>query len=290
MILVTGATGHLGSATIDFLLKKLPASGLAALARNEEKAAPLRAKGVDVRIGNYDDYESLVAAFAGVEKLFLISSSEVSGDRSVQHINAIKAAKAAGVKHITYTGFDVKNPGDTVLGALEGAHKTTRDFLKASGISYTILHNALYADVLPMFLGEGVMEKGVFFPAGDGVVPFTARIDMAEASAALLAGSSPLKNDYVFASDQTHSFSDVAQMLSEISGKNVAYHNPDLATYTTTMVAAGVPEKMAGFLASFGQATAAGELDTQRTDLPAILGRKPTALKDVLEAVYFSQN
>lgn len=290
MILITGATGHLGSATISFLLKKLPASEIAALARTEEKAAPLRAKGVDVRIGDYTEYDSLVAAFTGVDKLFLISSSETDGDRSVQHINAIKAAKAAGVKRIIYTGFDLKNPDDTVLGALEDAHKATGNFLKASGVPYTILHNNLYADILPAFLGGEVLEKGVFFPAGDGQVPFTARMDMAEASANLLTASEPLKTDYVFASDETHSFGDVAQMLSEISGKSVAYHNPDLATYTATMVGAGVPEKVAGFLASFGQATAAGKLDTQRTDLPAILGRKPTPLKDVLKAVYPSQN
>jgi len=287
MILVTGASGHLGKATIDFLLKKVPANQISALVRSEAKAAEFTEKGIAVHIGDYTDYDSMVKAFAGTDKLFLISSSDLGGDRSVQHINAIKAAKAAGVQHIVYTGFDLKDPDHTALAAVEDAHKKTAAYLKTSGLRYTLLNNNLYADVLPQFLGEKVLETGVFFPAGSGKVPFATRMDMAEASAILLASDDYKENVYAFASDTVYSFDDIAKILSELSGKEVPYLNPSKETFINQMKGFGVPETAAGFMAAFGEAIANDELDTKRTVLPALLGRKPTTLKEYLKSVYF---
>lgn len=290
MILVTGATGHLGSATLEFLLDKLPASQLAGLARDEAKAAPLRAKGIDVRLGDYADYDSLVAAFTGVDKLFLISSSNREGRIAEHNCNAVKAATAAGVQHLFYTSGDLKNADQTALAWREKGHRLTREALKNSGIPYTLFQNNLYADVLPGYLGDKVLENGVFFPAGDGRVPFATRRDMAEASAALLAREAPLKPEYVFASDTAYSFAEVAQIFSELSGKPLVYHNPDVAAYKAQKLADGVPEAAVNLLATFGQAMAAGDFDTGRTDLPETLGRKPTSLRAYLQSFYFPQN
>lgn len=287
MILVTGATGHLGRATINFLLKKVPANQISALVRSEDKGTEFKEKGIIVQIGDYTDYDSMVKAFAGTDKLFLISSSDMEGDRTAQHINAIKAAKAAGVQQIVYTGFDLKDPDHTVLAELEDAHKKTADYLKTSGLRYTVLDNNLYADTLPQFLGEKVLETGVFFPAGFGKVPFATRMDMAEASANLLASDAYQENAYPFASDEVYSFDDIAKILSELSGKEVPYLNPSKETFITTMKGFGVPEMAAGFMAAFGEAIANDELDTKRTVLPELLGRKPTSLKEYLKSVYF---
>lgn len=289
MILVTGATGHLGKATIDFLLNKLPANQISALVRSEAKGAEFKEKGITVHIGDYTDYDSMLKAFAGTDKLFLISSSDMGGDRAAQHINAIKAAKAAGVQHIVYTGFDLKDPDHTALAAVEDAHKKTADYLKTSGLRYTLLNNNLYADLLPQFLGEKVLETGVFFPAGFGKVPFATRMDMAEASANLLASDAYPENAYPFASDEVYSFDDVAKILSELSGKEVAYLNPSKETFIKQMKGFGVPEMAAGFMAAFGEAIANDELDTNRTVLPELLGRKPTTLKEYLKSVYFAE-
>lgn len=287
MILVTGATGHLGRATINFLLKKLPANQISALVRSEDKGTEFKEKGITVQIGDYTDYDSMVKAFAGTDKLFLISSSDMEGDRAAQHINAIKAAKAAGVQHIVYTGFDLKDPDHTALAELEDAHKKTADYLITSGLRYTVLDNNLYADTLPQFLGEKVLETGVFFPAGFGKVPFATRMDMAEASANLLASDVYQENAYPFASDEVYSFDDIAKILSELSGKEVPYLNPSKENFITTMKGFGVPETAAGFMAAFGEAIANDELDTKRTVLPELLGRKPTSLKEYLKSVYF---
>ena len=141
----------------------------------------------------------------------MISSNDLGGDRAAHHVNAIRAAKAADVKHIIYKGFDLKNPEHSALALLENSHRETVEFLKSSGLNYTVLNNNLYADVLPMFLGDKVLETGVFFPAGSGKVPFT-RMDIAEASAILLAGNEYNEKSYVFASDTVCSFQDVAEI------------------------------------------------------------------------------
>ena len=101
-VAVTGATGQLGSLVIKHLLNKLPANQIVAVVRNIEKAAPLAAQGVEVRYGNYMDQASLVKAFIGIPKLLLISSPDAFDEtlRMVQHANAIRAAKMAGVEHI----------------------------------------------------------------------------------------------------------------------------------------------------------------------------------------------
>jgi NAD(P)H dehydrogenase (quinone) len=109
MILVTGATGHFGKSTIDFLLKKgISSTNIVALVRDEEKAADLKNKGVVLRIGDYDNYTSLVNAFKGVEKLLFVSGSDIF-KRGAQHQNVVTAAKEAGVQHIVYTSFQGKN-------------------------------------------------------------------------------------------------------------------------------------------------------------------------------------
>src|SRR5665648_41629 len=148
MILITGSTGNLGKATISYLLKKINAKEIAALARNEEKSAELKSKGVDVRIGDYTNKDSLVKAFQGVGKLLLISSSDLA-DRATQHINAINAAKLAGVKHIIYTSFQRTNESaDSALGFIANDHLKTEKHLKETGIIYTVFKNGFYADMV----------------------------------------------------------------------------------------------------------------------------------------------
>lgn len=287
MILVTGATGHLGNSTINFLLQKIAPNNIAALARDTSKAADLAAKGIDVRVGDYNDYDSLVNAFKGVNKLFLISSSDTQ-NRSAQQQNAVKAAKEAGVQHIVYTGVDMKDFVNSAIAQISLSHAETISLIKSTGIPYTILNNTLYADVLPMFLGESVLETGVFYPTGDGKVPFATRTDMAEAAANVLTGTGHESKEYAISNNTKYTLADVASTLSELSGKQVAYVSPAADVYQQQLLAAGVPEMYVGMFAAFAEAIKQNEFDTATTDLEALLGRKPTTLKEYLQAVYFS--
>ena len=287
-ILVTGATGHLGKATLEFLLEKLPATQVAALARSAEKAAELTAKNVDVRIGDYTDYTSLVNAFQGIDKLFLVSSNDLA-NRTAQQLAAVKAAKEAGVKHIVYTSIPHKTPGGAApLAFVVGSHVETENAIKESGIAYTILRNNLYMDLLPVFVGEQVAQTGVvYFPAGDGKTAFATRKDFAEASANLLIDSTAHENKtYEFASPVSYSFYDVASALSEVLGKEIVYAKPTVEEYKTTLTNAGVPAEGVGFFAAFAENIALGELDIPDNTVEKLLGRKPTGMSEFLRSIY----
>ncbi|MCA6436141.1 MAG: SDR family oxidoreductase [Bacteroidetes bacterium] len=292
MILVTGATGHFGKSAIDFLLKKgISSTNIVALVRDEEKAAEIKSKGVALRIGDYDNYNSLLNAFIGVEKLLFVSGSDIF-NRGAQHQNVVKAAKESGVKHVVYTSFQGKNETESSpLWPVAQSHLQTEAWLKESGIDYTILKNTLYLDFVPAFLGEKVIETGVIYlPAGDGKVGAVLRAEMAEATANILISSKHAGKTYHFTNQETFSYQEVAQQLSEITGKTINYISPTADEYAQTLTEHGVPVDFIGLFSSFAVAQEKGELEMVGSDLVQILGRKPTTVKTFLTQVYSPSN
>lgn len=288
-ILITGASGNFGKTTIDFLLKKgIAANTISALVRDEAKGADLKAKGINIKIGEYDNYESLVAAFMGIDKLVLVSGTDIV-NRGKQHKNAVKAAKEAGVKHILYTSFERKNETETSpIAFLAQSHIDTDNAIKASGMKYTIFRNNLYLDVLPMFLGEQVLETGIFFPAGETKSAFVLRSDLAEATANVLTSEGHENKEYAMNNVENYSFQEVADVLGKIANKKIDYINPDADVYTDALSKAGVPAEYIGMFAGFAEAIKQGEFYSSKTDLENLLGRKPTSLEDFLKQVYAS--
>lgn len=285
MILITGATGHLGGHVLDNLLKKTNASNIAALVRDENKAAGLKAKGVEVRVGNFRDTASLTNVFNGVEKVLLISSSDLE-DRLGQHKNVIDAAKKAGVQHIVYTGVSMVDVNNSALQDFMIDHYQTEDLIKASGMKYTFLQHNLYADVIPTFIGEKVLETGIFFPAGTGKVPFALRSEMGEAAANVLTGEGHENKTYRISSDQSYSFSEVAAGISKAAGKEITYTDADPAQFTEVLSNAGVPEAIIGFSLGFATAMKNDDFNIVTNDLEILLGRKPADLNQFLNTVY----
>lgn len=288
MILVTGATGHFGKSTIDFLLKNgTSATNIVALVRAEEKAAELKSKGVALRVGDYDNYASLVNAFKGVEKLLFVSGSDIQ-TRLEQHQNVVRAAKEAGVKHIVYTSFQGKNETETSpLWLVAQSHLQTEVWLKESGIDYTILKNTIYMDLVPAFLGDKVLETGVIYlPAGNGKVSAVLRAEMAEATANILTGSNHAGKTYRFTNHEAFSYQEVAGYLSEITGKTINYISPTVDEYAHKLAVHGVPNEFIGVFSAFAVAQAGGELDLVGSDLEHFLGRRPRSVKTFLTQVY----
>jgi NAD(P)H dehydrogenase (quinone) len=286
-ILVTGATGQFGKAAVDFLLQKGAASGsISALARSEAKAENLRNKGVDVRIGDYDDYNSLVKAFEGIDTLLFVSGSDVA-NRERQHKNVVEAAKQAKVQRIIYTSYLRKSAAEaSPIRFVAESHAATEGFIKESGINYTILRNGLYADVMPMFWGRNVLETGIVLPTGDGRAAYTTREDMAEAAALLALGEEQGNTEYTLAAPENLSMRDAAGILSEIAGKEIAYTDPGAEAYRQMLAGAGVPAESIEGVVTFAEAIRQGEFTAEKTDLEDILGRKATSLKDYLKTVY----
>jgi NAD(P)H dehydrogenase (quinone) len=289
MVLITGATGQYGRATLDFLIRKgMPASHIRALVRDPSKAQDFEGKGIGIRVGDYEDYPSLAAAFKNVTQLLLISGNDIM-KRSKQHENVIRAARDAGVRHIVYTSFQRTNDTETSpIAIIAKAHIETEKLIKSSGMAYTILKNNLYADGLPMFLGEKVAEKGVYFPAGKGKAAFALRKDMAEATAAILSGTGHENKEYLFSNSESVSFADIAGMLSVIFGKSIGYTNPGAEDFRNTLKKAGVPDIFIGIQAGFAEAIRQGEFAATGSDLEKLLGRKPVSIKDSLTSFYSS--
>lgn len=287
MILITGATGYLGNATIGSLLEKgVLANKIIALVRDENKAGNLSEKGIQLKIGNYNDYNSLVDALDGVDKLFLISSNDVAADTLLQHKKVINAAKKNGVRHIVYISQEIKDDETTAIPFVIQVHRATTEYIKEAGIAYTIFNDSLYADSIGKFAGDGFLENGIFFPAGDGKVPFIPRTDIGEAAAVVLTTSGHENNTYAITANDAYSFEDIAGFLPDLTGKKVTYLKPDLNTYTEVLGKAGIPKEVVGFLGAFSIAIKNGEFDTQRSDLEKLLGRKPMELKEFLKITY----
>lgn len=287
MILVTGATGNFGKSTIDFLLKKgISSTNIVALVRDEEKAIDLKSKGIELRIGDYDNYDQLVSAFTGIEKLLLVSGSDIT-NRAIQHENAVNAAKEAGVKHIYYTSFERKNETETSpISFVAASHIATENCIKNIGLTYTIFRNNLYLDILPWFFGENVVETGVFLPTGETKSAPALRDDMAEATANVLLTEGHENKEYAFSNTENVAMGDIAKSLSEIVEKNIPYVSPTTEVYVETLTNANVPSEFIGMFVGFSEAIKQGEFEVQKTDLETLLGRKPTTAKQYLAIVY----
>ncbi|RAK62389.1 SDR family oxidoreductase [Hymenobacter edaphi] len=284
MILITGATGHLGSATLDFLLQKRPAAQVAALVRDEHKAVDLKAKGVELRVGSYDDPASLDRAMQGVEKVLLIAGTDEER-RVQQHQNVIDAAQKAGVRWVGYTSRTLKDRATMANQLMEG-HFQTEDYLKASGLAYSLFRNVLYLDAVPQFVGPQVWDKGIYLPAGQGRVPFALRREMGEALATVLAAAPPARPLYTLTGSESYGFADVAAALSDLSGKPVAYTAAEVPAFAQQLQGRGLPETVVERIIGFLTDIKNGQEDQVSPDLAHLLGRKPTGLRAGLKELY----
>ncbi|MFN8333932.1 MAG: SDR family oxidoreductase [Cyclobacteriaceae bacterium] len=290
-VLITGATGQLGTATIDFLLAKYKTDNIIALARNADKAASLKSKGIEVKIGDYDDYNSLLQATKGVKTMLLISSSEMTKSRAIHHINAINAAKENGVKHIIYTGFIRTHDDPTSpLWFIAKDHVETEKYLKESGINYTLFENGFYLDMLMDFIGKNIVDtKTIFIPAGNGKINFVLRDEIAEALANVLTTTGHENKTYNIGIEQPVSFDEIAGYITDITGVSISYVSPEPDVYIQTLLKYGVPEMYARMFSAFAVAFAANAMNVPTTDLTKLLGRKPTSVNQFINS-FFNNN
>ena len=279
-LLVTGASGQLGQRVVELLLEA-DAGTIVATTRTPEKLANLAEKGVIVRHADFNQPDSLPEAFAGVDRLLIIStdSLEKPGLRVTQHQAAIKAAEAAGVSHVVYTS--VVNPGP---GSVIPDHYETEEALAASQLNWTILRNNLYADLLPSTIGQAIEMGQLFSAAGDGRLAYISREDCAQAAAAALLSTFDGRRTLNITGAEALSPADLAALASNMAGKPVTYVPLTKDELINNMVAAGVPEPAAHFVGALDAATARGQFDVLSDDFAELTGRKPTAVADFLAA------
>lgn len=284
MILVTGATGHLGAATLKHLLKSTPVNNIAAFARDENKVAHLKEQGMEVRIGTFDDTASLDNAMQGIDKVLLISG--VDPHRFQQHKNVVDAAKKAGVKHIAYTSISLEDVESSAIKSFMKSHFQTEDYIKQCGLPYTLLRNTLYMDGIPMFVGQNVLETGIYLPSANGKVPYALRDEMGEAAANVLLQDGHENKTYHITGSELYSYEDVAKELSSLSGKTVHYTDADASTFPDLLKQWGVPEIGIFIVSGFSEDIKNRQFEMVGKDLENLLGRKPTNLRDGLKQIF----
>ncbi|WP_077173983.1 SDR family oxidoreductase [Yersinia proxima] len=280
MIAVTGATGQLGRFVINALLKKVPASEIIAAVRSPEKASDLAALGVQVRKADYSQPTTLQAAFQGVDKLLLISSSEV-GQRIAQHTAVINAAKHAGVKLLAYTSLLHADKSPLGLGE---EHRATEALLRESGLPVVLLRNGWYTENYAASIAPALAHGAFIGAVGDGRIASATREDYAQAAAEVLTQENQAGKVYELAGDDSYSLAEFSAEIARQSGKPVVYKNLSEADFKQALLSAGLPEVFASLLADSDAGAAKGGLFDDSHTLSKLIGRPTTPYAKVIAA------
>ena len=278
-LLVTGAAGNFGRIAVEELLAR-GATKVIAGTRDPAKLADLAAKGVEVRKVDFDDAASLPAAFAGIDRVLIISTDGI-GKRVAQQVAAVEAAKAAGVKHIVYTSAPAARPNaDAGLGV---EHYWTEVAIAQSGLDYTILRNNMYAENNLMSAAHEIASGQLFGLIGDRGTAYVARADAARTAAgALFSAQGKTIEDVTGPAAVTNA--ERATLYAQVSGKPVASIAITPPELKAGMVGAGLPEGLAGALVAFQVDAVLGYHGVVSDTVERFSGRKPEALADFLAA------
>lgn len=280
-MLVTGATGKLGTKVVETLVNTVPVDQLAVSVRNPEKAEGLRARGIEVRQGDFDRPESLDTAFAGIDRLLMISADGDNETRIRQHTNAVAAAERAGVKFIAYTSIANAKESKNFLAP---THKATEEAILKTGIPYSFLRNNWYLENESSSI-QGVLAGAPWVTsAGNGKVGWALQQDYAEAAAAVLSGTGHENTIYEL-SGKLLTQEELASALGTVLGKEVPVQQVDDATYADMMKGAGVPDFLIPFLVDIQKDIREGTLEIESNDFEKLLGRPATSISKGLAQI-----
>lgn len=280
MIAITGVSGLLGRLVVEDLLKSVAAKEIVAIVRNPAKVSSLAERGVQVHTADYNDKEAMGKALAGVEKLLLISSSEV-GLRAAQHRNVIEAAKEAGVQLIAYTSL---LHADTSPLGLAAEHIATENMLKDSGVPFVLLRNGWYTENYTGSVSSA-LEHGAFIGSvGAGKVSSATRADYAAAAAKVLTLDNQGGKIYELAGDKGWTQDELAAEVSLQSGKSVVYKDMPEADFEAALLSVGLPAGLAAMLADSSTGASKGGLFDDSHQLSKLIGRPTTSLAESVKA------
>jgi NAD(P)H dehydrogenase (quinone) len=284
MIAVTGASGQLGRLTVRLLLERVDAARVIALSRTPQAIEDL---GVATRVADFDDPDSLVAAFDGAERLLLVSTNVfgTTGRRVQQHANAVRAAVTAGVGHVLYTSFtgagDPSHPA-----AVAAEHRASEAALAESGLAYTVLRNNMYTQLILMGLDVALTCGMLVDNSGYGATGYVTREDCAAVAAAVLAQGGYEGQRLEVTGPRALTLVEIAALITEISGVAVRYLPITDEETVGALVAYGMAEPVARLFATIGKSTRDGYTNVVTDVVERITGRRATSVADFLAANY----
>jgi NAD(P)H dehydrogenase (quinone) len=281
-IIITGASGQLGRGVITSILERVDPADLILVTRTPEALADYAARGATVRAGDFNDPAGLAAAFAGGERMLLISTDAV-GSRIAQHSAAIDAAVAAGVGFIAYTS--IVNPVVANPAGVVPEHLGTEEKLRASDVEWCFLRASIYADLEAGNLAAAAASGQLVTNADGGRIAYVAREDLAAAAAGVLAGGDHVGQAYDITGPELLDAEGRAAAFTALSGRPVEVVRVDDATLAAGFAeATGLPLVVGELIASFGRAAREGYLDALSGDVERLAGRAPKTLREVLSA------
>lgn len=282
MIVVTGGNGQLGRAVVENLLGRISPASIVASVRDLGKAAALAQRGVEVRAGDFADPESLKAAFHGADQVLIVSADKLGEEALRLHRTAIEIARDTGAGRILYTSHMGARLGSPFLPADQ--HAGTEGDLAASGVSFTALRHGFYAESCLHIISDGVASGELRTPE-DGPISWTARDDLAEADAAILAsdggwdGITP-----PLTASEAITMSEIAAIVSEVTGRDVRHSTVTDAEWRNAKIASGMPAMYADMLLGTFRAARKGDFASTNPSLRTLLGRSPRTMRDMLSA------
>jgi NAD(P)H dehydrogenase (quinone) len=281
-VIVTGAAGHLGRLVAEQLIERLSNERLVLVTRRPQALRELRARGADVRYGDFEDPASLRHAFAGGRRLLLISTDAI-GRRVRQHRAAIDAAATAGIGHVVFTS--IVNPvAGNPTGAYAREQGKTEELLHRSGLAWTVLRFGSFAELQLPPAATAVQNRRLITNGGGGRIVPVARRDCAEAAAIALTTDGHTGKTYEITGPQALTPSDLAELYGDLSGQSVKVLQLNDTMLTGTLVGIGTPIKNALEITAFGRAVRQGYFDVIDPTFERLTGRPPVPLRDVLIA------
>ncbi|MFJ8802778.1 SDR family oxidoreductase [Streptomyces sp. NPDC102487] len=279
-IVVTGATGHLGRLTIEALLRRgIPAADIIATGRDIARIKDLADRGITVRRADFADTDGLAEAFAGADRLLLISASVPVGERVANHRRVIDAAASAGVSLVAYTSTTHADTATTVIGA---THGETEKYLRDRGIPSVLLRNGWYLENYTSQLPQILQNGAVVGAAGEGRISAASRADYAEAAAVVLTAEGHTGAVYELGGDESFTLTELAAAISAAAGRQVTYADLPVADFAQVLAAAGLPAELAEVLADADRGMNRGEMYTDSGDMRRLIGRPPVTLAEAL--------
>lgn len=284
MIAITGASGNLGKLTLAELVKKTEANQVVAIVRDPMKLAEFRDSGVEIRVADYGNPQSLVKAFRNVKNLLQISTTATGAEAEQHERNVVQSAQRAGISKIVYTS--TLSPGPSAFFEAGQTCESTEQYIVDSGLDYVFFRNSMYFETIPLFIGQGLHDGQIYYPSGDGKVSFASRHDIAEALANVLVAEGHHRAVYSITGSEALSFADIAALLQSEKGLDAVHHDIPNEAFVEELHKAGIPFAEVDFMASMAASIRVGEFSTVDGQLEKLLGRKRQQISEYIRTLH----